>query len=81
VLDLGCGPATQLGQLARLNPECDFIGLDLSEPMLQKAGNRVAKLGLSNVEFRRGDISNLDSFDDKSIDAVTSSLALHHPPN
>ena len=37
VLDLACGPATQLAQIARYNPESTFIGIDLSEPMLERA--------------------------------------------
>ena len=34
VLDLGCGPATQLAQVAQLNPDISFVGVDLSKEML-----------------------------------------------
>ncbi|WP_346429965.1 MULTISPECIES: class I SAM-dependent methyltransferase [unclassified Pseudomonas] len=30
VLDIGCGPASLLPQVARLNPRAEFIGTDLS---------------------------------------------------
>ncbi len=80
VVDLACGPATQLAQLARLNPDARFIGVDLSPPMLERAREHVAALGLGNVELREGDISELASLADASADAVVSSMALHHLP-
>lgn len=63
-VDLACGPATQLAQVARLNPDVRFIGVDLSEPMLERARAHVAELQLKNVEFRLGDISLLEGFSD-----------------
>jgi len=80
VVDLACGPATQLAQLARLNPDARFIGIDLSAPMLERAREHVAALALANVELRQGDITALDSLPDASVDAVVSSMALHHLP-
>jgi arsenite methyltransferase len=80
VVDLACGPATQLAQLARLNPDARFIGVDLSPRMLEQAREHVAALGLGNVELREGDISELASLADASVDAVVSSMALHHLP-
>lgn len=80
VVDLACGPATQLAQLARLNPDVRFIGIDLSPPMLERAREHVAALGLANVELRQGDITELSSLADASVDAVVSSMALHHLP-
>ncbi|WP_291984489.1 class I SAM-dependent methyltransferase [Candidatus Accumulibacter sp. ACC007] len=80
VLDLGCGPATQLAQIAQFNPEIAFTGLDLSPAMLADAQRHVQELALSNVDFRQGDITRLDSFADRSFDAVISTMALHHLP-
>lgn len=80
VVDLACGPATQLAQVARLNPDVNFVGVDLSPPMLERAREHIAALGLANVEFRHGDISELSSFADGSVGAVVSSMALHHLP-
>src|SRR5204863_5016089 len=42
VVDLGCGPATQLAMVARLNPEVRFTGIDLSDEMLDRARAHVA---------------------------------------
>lgn len=80
VLDLGCGPATQLAQIAQFNPEVRFTGLDLSSNMLTDAKRHVEALGLENVTLRQGDITRLDAFDDNSLDAVISTMALHHLP-
>ncbi len=80
VVDLACGPATQLGLVARLNPETRFIGVDLSDEMLAKADAYVRAQALENIELRKGDVSRLDMFEDRSIDAVMSTMALHHLP-
>lgn len=80
VLDLACGPATQLGMVAQLNPDSRFIGVDLSKEMLQQARNHIAELDLTNVDLQLGDIANLRQFEDGSIDAVFSTLSLHHLP-
>ncbi|PHV04504.1 methyltransferase type 11 [Janthinobacterium sp. BJB412] len=81
VLDLACGPANQLALVARLNPDVNFIGLDLSEPMLEQARELIASKGLRNVSFRHGDITDLSMFGPDSVDAVVSTMALHHLPS
>lgn len=80
VVDLACGPANQLCLVARLNPDINFIGVDLSQPMLDQARALVASMGLKNVSFRHGDITRLSMFADASVDAVVSTMALHHLP-
>ena len=80
VVDLGCGPATQLAQIAGLNPGVRFHGVDLSPTMLESAAAHVASLGLTNVRFTRGDITKLDFLPDGMADGVISTMALHHLP-
>lgn len=80
VVDLGCGPATQLAMVAGLNPACSFIGVDLSPEMLDKARDHVASLGLKNVSFLVSDITSISQLGDASVDAVMSTVALHHLP-
>jgi SAM-dependent methyltransferase len=80
VLDLGCGPATQLAQIASLNAGTEFVGIDLSTAMLKSAHAHIADLGLGNVRLAQGDITDLREFPDHSVDAVTSTMALHHLP-
>src|SRR4029453_6138706 len=72
VIDLGCGPATQLAQIASLNPQSEFVGIDLSPTMLESARNHVAACGLKNVTFSAGDITSLSQIADQSVDAVIS---------
>jgi arsenite methyltransferase len=80
VLDLGCGPATQLAQIAELNPLVQFTGVDLSAEMLANAERYVRERGLGNVTFVHRDITDLASIPDRSVDGVISTLALHHLP-
>ena len=80
VLDLGCGPATQLAQIADMNPDIRFTGIDLSPTMLADAARHAASLGLTNIQFCQGDIARLESIADHSVDAVISTMALHHLP-
>jgi ubiquinone/menaquinone biosynthesis C-methylase UbiE len=80
VVDLGCGPATQLAQIAELNPQSRFLGVDLSDEMLETARRHVSDKGLANVELRRGDITSLEFLPDHSADAVISTMVLHHLP-
>lgn len=80
VVDLGCGPATQLSMVAELNPESRFIGVDLSAEMLEKARRHVESKGLKNVSFVVSDITAIDQLADASVDVIMSTVALHHLP-
>lgn len=81
VLDLACGPANQLGQLAQLNADCQFVGIDLSSAMLARARDLTAAKRLANISFVRGSITDLNGFADHSFDVVMSTLSLHHLPD
>lgn len=80
VVDLGCGPATQLAQVAQFNPDISFTGVDLSAGMLDSARAHIDALGLHNVRFVQDDFSGLEAIPDQSADGVISTLALHHLP-
>lgn len=81
ILDLACGPANQLAQIARLNRDCEFVGLDLSPEMLERAREHTASQGLPNVSFVDGSIIDLSQFNDQSFNVVMSTMALHHLPD
>lgn len=81
VLDLGCGPATQLIRTAALNPDMKFTGLDLSPTMLDIGRENISIAGLSNISLMKQDITTLADVPDASFDAVTSSVAFHQLPN
>jgi len=81
VLDLACGPANQLVQIARLNPHSHFVGLDASVNMLDKARTTLLRHGLGNVELISGDMTRLVGIDDASMDCVICTMSLHHLPD
>ncbi|MCB1968684.1 MAG: class I SAM-dependent methyltransferase, partial [Candidatus Accumulibacter sp.] len=67
--------------VARLNPETRFVGVDLSQPMLQQAAALISQSGLDNTRLQHADITDLSVFADASVDAVVSTMALHHLPD
>jgi arsenite methyltransferase len=79
VLDLACGPANQLAQIARLNPRSHFVGLDASAHMLEQA--RTTLTGVGNVELVSGDMTRLAGIEDASMDCVICTMSLHHLPD
>lgn len=81
VLDLACGPAHQLVQVARLNPEVHFVGLDASPTMLECAQSTLARADVRNVDLVQGDMTRLMEMDDGSMDGVICTMSLHHLPD
>jgi ubiquinone/menaquinone biosynthesis C-methylase UbiE len=62
VIDCGCGPVGALALLAELvGPAGRVVGIDFSEPTIQRARSVVAAAGLDNVELFAGDIHELDA--------------------
>jgi SAM-dependent methyltransferase len=61
-IDCGCGPLGGLAVLAEMaGPAGRVVGVDFSEPAIQRARSVVAALGLANVELAAGDIHDLDA--------------------
>jgi len=70
VLDVCCGSgASALPGAQAVGPEGRVIGVDLADKLLELARSKAAAQGLQNVEFRVGDMENLQ-FADGSFDAV-----------
>ena len=81
ILDLACGPGHFSLFLAKYSTAKKVIGVDLSEPMLEKAYRNAVKMGLSNrVEFVLGDITALPQFHDQQFDLITCTNSAHHLP-
>ena len=80
MIALGCGPATQLAQVASLNPEITFTGLHLSEQMLASGRAYCTAQNIDNVNLRVGDITQLTGFADQSVDGIISTMTLHQLP-
>jgi ubiquinone/menaquinone biosynthesis C-methylase UbiE len=92
VLDVGTGPGHLLVEIARLNPNLELVGFDLSPKMLKIAKKTTEKftnvqVGSSTTvhssggswlcDLVRGDVQNLP-FADGTFDLVVSTLSLHH---
>jgi phosphatidylethanolamine/phosphatidyl-N-methylethanolamine N-methyltransferase len=79
ILEVGVGTGLSLGQYDRRNR---LVGIDISEPMLVKARERVRRLRLENVEgIGVGDAEKLD-FPNASFDVVVAQYvvtAVPHP--
>ncbi|TAN00033.1 MAG: methyltransferase domain-containing protein [Rhodanobacteraceae bacterium] len=90
VLDLGCGSGRDVYLLSALVGECGrVLGVDMTPQQLEVAERHrdfhIHAFGhtRSNVEFRRGDLSNLAAFGiaDASVDVVVSNCVLNLVPD
>jgi SAM-dependent methyltransferase len=72
VLDVGCGTgATSIALSEKANSLCQITGLDVSEPLLDYASNRIETLGLDNIQFLQADAQTW-SFAESSYDLIAS---------
>ena len=81
VLDLGSGggidcflAAREVGETGRV------IGLDMTTEMLEKANQNKAAMGVTNVEFRRGQIEEMP-VEDNSVDVIMSNCVINLSPD
>jgi SAM-dependent methyltransferase len=61
VIDCGCGPLGALAVMAEMvGPKGRVVGIDFSEPAVQRARSIASALGLDNVDVRVGDVHDVD---------------------
>jgi phosphatidylethanolamine/phosphatidyl-N-methylethanolamine N-methyltransferase len=78
ILEVGVGTGISLPDYARSNR---LVGIDISEPMLLKAKERVAEFGLDNVEsLSVMDVNHL-GFPDESFDVVVAQYVITAVPD
>jgi phosphatidylethanolamine/phosphatidyl-N-methylethanolamine N-methyltransferase len=78
ILEVGVGTGISLPEYSRTNR---LFGIDISEPMLRKAQERVDELGLTNVEgLAVMDAADL-SFPDASFDVVVAQYVITTVPD
>jgi len=76
LLEIGCGTAAVTLPLARAVGERGrVVAVDISEPMLEVARQRVAESGLRNVTLLLGD-AQLFAFEQAAFDIVTSRMGV-----
>lgn len=81
VLDVGCGTgASAIPAAERVGPRGTVVAVDLAENMLGQGRARAARRGLTNVDFRRGDMTDL-GFPDMHFDAVVCVFAVFFVPD
>jgi len=80
VLDLGSGGGIDCFLASRaVGPEGRVIGVDMTPDMVALARSNAATSGLSNLEFRLGEIEHLPVADD-SVDVVISNCVINLSP-
>jgi tRNA (guanine-N7-)-methyltransferase len=57
-LDIGSARGEFLLEMAPLYPDWNFLGLEIREPLVEKAQELVAELGLNNLHFIFGNVDN-----------------------
>jgi ubiquinone/menaquinone biosynthesis C-methylase UbiE len=81
VLDVGCGTgASALHAARRVGPRGRVLGVDLAEGLLRQAERKAVAEGLANVQFRVGDMTDLE-LPDASFDAVVCVFAIFFVPD
>lgn len=81
VVDLGSGAGLDCFLAARrVGDEGRVIGLDMTDSMLELARTNQAKLGLTNVEFRKGEIEKMP-LPDNSADIIISNCVVNLSPD
>lgn len=81
VVDLGSGAGNDCFVARALTGSAGrVIGIDMTEPMIEKANQNVKKLGYQNVEFRLGDIEEMP-LESNSADVVISNCVLNLVPD
>jgi SAM-dependent methyltransferase len=79
VVDVGAGNGALTFLLARLRPDLDLTGVDLTAELVSAANDEARKRSLANVRFVEGDATRLE-FPDAHFDAAVCQTLLVHLP-
>ena len=81
VVDLGSGAGNDaFVARSQTGPDGKVIGIDFTDAMIEKSTANAAKLGFTNVEFRKGDIEDMP-LKDNVADVVISNCVLNLVPD
>jgi ubiquinone/menaquinone biosynthesis C-methylase UbiE len=81
VLDICCGTgASAIPAAEAVGPRGYVLGVDLAEHLLELAREKAKQRGLTNVEFRHGDMLDL-GLDESSFDAVVCVFGIFFVPD
>ncbi len=74
VADMGSNDGAMTYAMAALNPQIEFIGIDIDR---KKVSESKQKWKLPNLDFQLGDIARNAGLKDNSLDAIINSFILH----
>ena len=77
VLDVGCGAGNYTLKLLEHLPNFDVTLIDLSQPMLERAKERVKRATTGSITSIQGDIREI-KLPDQGFDIVLAAAVLHH---
>lgn len=77
ILDIGCGLGHNVLPIAEAFPDAEIVAVDVGAPMLRYGLARAKSMGIENVTFVQGDVTDLSQFEDESFDWVQSTMFLH----
>ncbi len=81
VLDLGSGSGLDCFLAAQqVGAEGQAVGLDMSDDMLELARRNLAKVGATNVEFRKGEMESMP-LPDAAFDVIISNCVINLSPD
>ena len=81
VLDLGSGAGLDMFVASKkVGDTGKVIGVDMTPAMIEKAEKNADELGITNVEFRYGDIEEMP-VEDNSVDVVISNCVINLAPD
>jgi ubiquinone/menaquinone biosynthesis C-methylase UbiE len=79
ILDLGTGSGYLAFEIAKLNPQCNTIGLDIVEKTITRNNSIVKDNDLKNLKFTYYD-GEIFPYDTDFFDIIVCRYALHHFP-
>lgn len=77
ILDIGCGAGNYTLKMLQKLPNLDCTLVDLSQPMLNRAKERVSAQTNGEIKTLQGDIRAID-FEGKTFDIILAGAVLHH---
>jgi tRNA (cmo5U34)-methyltransferase len=77
MLDLGCGAGNYSLKLREVFPDIDITLVDLSQPMLHRALQRLGSGGTGTLVTRQGDVRELE-LGKEQFDIIVAAMVLHH---
>lgn len=76
-LDIGCGAGNYTLKLLRALPGLDVTLIDLSQPMLERAHERISQANVGQITTHQADIRELE-LGEAQFDVIMAAAVLHH---